>query len=60
MARKKPPKHLKCSNCGLRAEYDGGSGLYFTSDGQRLGGDIPCPKCGSTVTEYPRSQFQKP
>jgi DNA-directed RNA polymerase subunit RPC12/RpoP len=52
MAKKKPPKYLECSICGLRAEYDGGSGLYFTKDGLQLGGGVTCPKCGSKGTRY--------
>ena len=59
MAKKKPPKYLQCSNCGLQAEYDGGSGLYFTKNGDQLPGDGPCPKCGNTTTIYPRWQFMK-
>jgi len=51
MAKKKPPKHLQCSNCGLPATYDGGAdGLYFTDDGKQLGGDASCPRCGKTGT----------
>jgi len=58
MAKKNPPKYLVCSKCGVRAEYDGGSGMYFTTDGLHLGDGIPCPKCGSTETSYPRWQFE--
>jgi DNA-directed RNA polymerase subunit RPC12/RpoP len=50
MTKKKPPKHLQCSKCGVQAEYDGGSGLYFTKDGMQLDGGVPCPKCGCTET----------
>jgi hypothetical protein len=58
MVKKKPPKYLQCSDCGLRGEYDSGSGIYFTQDGKYLGDGIPCPKCGSTMTVYPRWQFE--
>ncbi len=58
MAKKKPPKYLVCSDCGLRGEYDGGSGIYFTKDGQHLGGGMSCPKCGSKETSYPRLQSE--
>jgi hypothetical protein len=58
MAKKKPSKYLTCSDCGLQAEYDGGSGMYFTKDGLHLGGGVPCPKCGSKATSYPRWQFE--
>lgn len=53
MAKKKPPKYLQCSKCGLRAEYDGGSGLYFTKNGDQLGNGMSCPNCGSKECSYP-------
>jgi hypothetical protein len=58
MAKKKPRKYLQCSNCGLLGEYDGGSGIYFTKDGQYLGNGMPCPKCGSTQTNYPAWKYE--
>jgi len=51
--KEKPPKYVQCSKCGLRGEYDGGTGLYFTRDGQQLGGGVSCPKCGNTTAIYP-------
>jgi len=54
MPKKKPPKYLQCSKCKLLAEYDGGSGLYFTKkDGEQLSDDISCPKGGKHSTRYP-------
>jgi hypothetical protein len=58
MAKKKPPKYLQCPNSGLEEEYDGGSGMYFTKNGLHLGSSIPCQKCGSTETDFPRWQFE--